>query len=76
MSGGLGDGTVVCFWYMFWCQVIESLVDSGVITKKTLLSFQTLPNDPKRALDLPKSYEVVAGSVGRWRRGGAVEQAT
>ena len=28
MSGGLGE-TVVCFWYTFWCWVIESLLDSG-----------------------------------------------
>jgi len=33
--------------------LIESLLDSGVTTKETLLSFDTLPNDTKRALDLP-----------------------
>ena len=49
MTGGLGE-TVVCFWYTFWCRVIESLLDSGVITKETLLSFETLPNDPERAV--------------------------
>jgi len=49
MSGGLGE-TVVCFWYMFWWRVIESLLDSGVTTKETLLSFNTFPSDPKQAV--------------------------
>ena len=35
---------------MFWWRVIESLLDSGVITKDTLLSFETLPSDPERAV--------------------------
>ena len=30
--------------------MIESLLDSGVITKETLLSFETFPNDPERAV--------------------------
>ena len=49
MSVGL-DETVVCFWNMFWCRVIESLLDFGVITKESLLSYETLPNDPERAV--------------------------
>ena len=30
--------------------MIESLSDPGVTTKETLLSFDTFPNDPKRAV--------------------------
>ena len=30
--------------------MIESLLDSRVITKETLLSFETLPSDPERAV--------------------------
>jgi len=55
MSGGLGE-TVVCFWYMFWWRVIESLLDSGMTTKETLLSFDTLPNNPERAVGPAQSY--------------------
>jgi len=75
MSGGLGE-TIVCFWYTFWCWVIESLLDSGVITKETLLSFNDFPRDPERAVGPAQPYGVVAGSVRRWRRGGPVELAT
>ena len=49
MSGGIGE-TVVCFWYMFWWRVIESLLDSGVTTKETLLSFDNFPNDLEQAV--------------------------
>ena len=75
MTGGLGE-TVVCFWYTFWCRVIESLLDFGVITKETLLSFDDFPRDPERAVGPAQPYGVVAGSVRRWRRGGPVELAT
>ena len=48
-AGGLGE-TVVCFWYMFWWQVIDCLLDSGVTTKETLLSFTNFVCDPERAV--------------------------
>ena len=49
MTGGLGE-TVVCFWYMFWWRVIDCLLDSGVTTKETLLSFDNFAYDPDRAV--------------------------
>ena len=35
---------------MFWWRVIDCLLDSGVTTKETLLSFNTFPSDPKLAV--------------------------
>ena len=67
---------MVCFWYTFWCRVIESLLDSGVITKETLLSFDDFPRDPERAVGPAQPYGVVAGSFQRWGRWGPVELAT
>ena len=49
MTSGLGE-TVVCFWYTFWWRVIDCLLDSGVTTKETLLSFDTFACDPERAV--------------------------
>ena len=49
MSGGLSE-TVVCVWYMFWWRVIDCLLDCGVTTKETLLSFDTFAYDPERAI--------------------------
>ena len=34
---------------MFWWRVIDCLLDSGVTTKETLLSFDTFTYDPERA---------------------------
>ena len=51
--------------------MIESLSDPGVTTKETLLLFNTLPNDLERAIGPAQPYGIVAGSVRRWRRGGA-----
>ena len=73
MSGGLGE-TVVCFWYIFWWRVIESLLDSGVTTaKKTLLSFDTFPSDPERAVRPAQTRSLqglplVVNSVSCWVR--------
>ena len=67
---------MVCFWYTFWCRVIKNLLDSGVIPKETLLSFDDFPRDPERAVGPTQPYRVVVGSVRRWRRGGPVELAT
>ena len=75
MTGGLGE-TVVCFWYTFWWRVIDCLLDSGVTTKETLLSFDTFACDPERAVGPAQPYGVVAGSVRRWGRWGPVELAT
>ena len=36
----------------------ESFLDSGVITKVTLLSFKTLPSDPERAVGPTQPYRV------------------
>ena len=35
---------------MFWWRVIDCLLDSGVTTKETLLSFDTFACDPERAV--------------------------
>ena len=51
--------------------MIESLLDSGVIPKETLLSFDDFPRDPERAVGPAQTYGVVAGSVHRWEEGGA-----
>ena len=72
MSGGLRE-TMVCFWYMFWWRVIESLSDPGVTTKETLLSFDTLTNDPKRAVGPAQTRSrqglpLVVNGVGCWVR--------
>ena len=41
---------MVCLWYTFWRREIESLLDFGVITKETLLSFDDFPRDPERTV--------------------------
>ena len=69
-AGGLGE-TVVCFWYMFWWRVIDCHLDSGVTTKETLLSFDTLTNDPERAVGPAQTRSrqglpLVVNSVSCW----------
>ena len=64
------------FWYTFWCRVIQSLLDFGVITKETLLSFETPPSDPKRAIG---PAQVLRGSCwvrSKIREVGPVEPVT
>ena len=75
MTGGLGE-TVVCFWYTFWCQVIESLLDSGVITKETLLSFNDFPRDPERAVGSAQVLRDSCWVSSQMEEGGGVELAT
>ena len=58
---------------MFWWRVIESLSDSGVTTKETLLSFNTLPNDPERAVGPARTRSrqglpLVVNGVSGWVR--------
>ena len=65
---------------------MESLSDPGVTTKETLLSFDTLPNDPERAVGPAQTWSrqglpLVVNGVSCWVRsqmeeGGPVEPAT
>jgi len=53
--------------------VIESLLDFGVITKETLLSFDDFPRDPERAVGLARTRSrqglpLVVNGVSGWVR--------
>ena len=59
--------------YYIWRWVIESLLDFGVITKETLLSFNNFPRDPKRAVELARTRSrqglpLVVNGVSGWVR--------
>ena len=59
--------------YTFWWRVADCLFDFGVTSKETLLSFDTLANDPERAVGLARTRSrqglpLVVNGVSGWVR--------
>jgi len=59
--------------YTFWWRVADCLFDFGVTSKETLLSFDTLANDPERAVGLAQTRSrqglpLVVNGVSGWVR--------
>ena len=59
--------------YTFWWRVADCLFDFGVTSKETLLSFDTLANDPERAVGPARTRSrqglpLVVNGVSGWVR--------